>query len=505
MSAHPVAFLRLTNSRTDPHGWKPKKDDGKWRESLPRSGVRQNAADKKPLPTFASDCLAAAVRYARGMSTSRPRDLAHDLLLPTLLFAALGGMTWAVRGCSGFGGQMGCIFAGVTWGTAWWFIARDPARRQSRRYSSGWVILALTVGIGMAGARGWMQWPSFFNGRLMTDAGAGKFVPIPRMYGFIWLFIAGMPWAGLGACMLAWCGSRRPFPACLWLARLGCGIGGMYLGLFLFRNFPEVFLPLYSSIKAQYLDLQANPTLRRLINDNRAAIQHMGLYLGFLAFEIGRRDWKNVLLILTVGVVNGLGWALCQNWQWATQVWPKGNFNFWRCWESSGGISIGIAYGVAYFLVNRPTSDAEAQPPAGSPEPNLERFGAYAGLVYGLGLSIKNGLKGWCNIYIGNERYWDGVLWRIIGPLMLLSLIVLGWRIWRRRLPEDFAGDVFPHAYRLVWVMLIIQNVIAQLVTGPPTEWNEVAFCIYYVLLFFITSVILYHYQYRNRHSTASA
>ena len=47
----------------------------------------------------------------------------------------------------------------------------------------------------------------------MTDYGAGEFVPISRTYGFIWLFIAGMPWAGLGACMLAWCGSRRPFPA----------------------------------------------------------------------------------------------------------------------------------------------------------------------------------------------------------------------------------------------------------------------------------------------------
>jgi hypothetical protein len=27
------------------------------------------------------------------------QDLAHDLVLPTLLFAALGAMTWAVRGC----------------------------------------------------------------------------------------------------------------------------------------------------------------------------------------------------------------------------------------------------------------------------------------------------------------------------------------------------------------------------------------------------------------------
>ena len=426
---------------------------------------------------------------------SRQRDLAHDFLLPTLLFACLGAMTWAVRGCSGFGAANGCLFAGITWGTAWWFIARDPGRRQSRGYSSGWVVLALAVGLAMAGARGWMQWPSFFNGRLMTDASAGKFVPIPRIYGFVWLFIAGMPWAGLGACLLAWCGSRRPFPAWLWAVRLGCGFGVMYLALFLFYQLPEVFLPLYSTIKPQYHDFHANPNLRRLFNDNRAAIQHLGLYLGFLLFEVGRRDWKNVKLILTVGVLNGLGWAMCQNWQWATRVWPDGHFNFWRCWESSGGISIGIAYGVAYYLANNRMSEPEMAA-QGTSNPNLERLGAYLGLLLGLGISIKNGLKGWCNIYIGNENYWNGVLWKIIGPLMLVGLVAILWRIWRRRLPKAFEGDVFPHAYRLVWLMLIVQNVIAQLITGPWTAWSEVAFSIYYLVLFFLSAVILYHYHF---------
>src|SRR5207249_11166392 len=38
-----------------------------------------------------------------------------------------------------------------------------------------------------------------------------------------------------------------------------------------------------------------------------AAIRNLGFYLGFLLLELGRRDWKNVILILTVGVVNGLG------------------------------------------------------------------------------------------------------------------------------------------------------------------------------------------------------
>ncbi len=430
------------------------------------------------------------------MSNESRRDLAHDLLLPTILFAALGAMTWAVRGCSGFGAMKGCIFAGVMWGAAWWFIARDPSGQQSRRYTSGWIILALTIGIGISGARGWMQWPSFFEGHLQTNTAKGEFVPISRAYGFLWLFIAGVPWAGLGACMLAWCGSQRPTRIWHWGLRIACGIGMAFLVRKLYDSFPEVFLPLYKTMTAQYADFHTNPNLRRLINDNRAAITHLGLYLGFLVYETGRRDWKNVTLISTVGLVNGLGWSLFQNWKWAHEIWPDASFNFWRCWESSGGISIGVAYGVAYYLVNRRMSEEERVLQGTrwtNKHPNLERLGAYAGLVIGLGLSIKNGLKGWANIYVGNEQYWEGVLWNIIGPLMLVCLVALAAWIRLRPIPKGFQGDVFPHANRLIWLVLITQNVIAQLVTGPPTAWNEMVFSIYYVLLFILSAVILFH------------
>jgi hypothetical protein len=259
---------------------------------------------------------------ARPTSTSgrAAEDLADNLILPALLFMALGAMTWAVRGSSGFGAVNGCIFAGVTWGTAWWFIARDPSAEQSRRYSSGWIILALTIGIGIAGNRGWMQWPSFFDGRLQLDFSKQKFAPIPKIYGLVWLFIAGVPWAGLGACLLAWCAPHRPLTKLDWIIRLSCGLAAAMAARVLFENFPQFFLPLYKSLSAQYADLDHNPNLRRLIGDNRAALMHLGFYLGFLGCEAARRDWKNVILIATVGLLNGLGWAVCQNWQWAPHL-----------------------------------------------------------------------------------------------------------------------------------------------------------------------------------------
>ncbi len=434
----------------------------------------------------------------------RASDIAHDLVLPTLLFAALGAMAWAVRGCSGFGAVNGCVFAGVTWGAAWWYISRDPAGRQSRPFNSGWIVLALTVGIGLSGNRGWMQWPSFFDNQLQLNTPEGKFAPISRAYGFLWLFVAGVPWAGLGACLLSWCGSHRRAGSRDWALRISCAVAVALLARFLFDAFPAVFLPLYKSLGAEYADLHANPNLRRLINDDRAALTHLGLYLGFLLAEVGRRDWRNVKLITTVGLLNGVGWALFQNWKWAPALFPNASFNWWRCWESSGGISIGIAYGVGYWLANRPASAAEMRAtPLPTGNPNLERFGLYLGLLLGLGLSIKNGLKGWANLYVGNEDYWNAVLWRITGPMMLLGLALLLIQMRLRPIPRQSGKDLFPHAYRLIWLVFITQNVIAQLVTGPHAVWDETVFSIYYLLLLAISGVIVFHFRVVKAHAAS--
>ncbi len=609
------------------------------------------------------------------MLNLRRCNIANDLVLPTVLFAALGGMNWAVRGTRGFGGMAGCIFAGLTWGAAWWFIARDPARKQSRRYASGWIVLAITFGICISGARGWRQWSHFFVGQLYTNFAKQEFVPISSAYGFLWLFIAGVPWAGLGACMLAWCGSKSETRVWHWMLRIACGVGVGTLARYVFDHYPQHFLPLYASLESRYKDFEANPDLKRVINDCGAALTHLGYYLGFLLFEVVRRDWKNVVLILTVGIVNGAGWAALQNWEWAPGVWQHAHFAWWRCWESSGGISIGIAYGIAYFLVNRRMSDNEraivasrramAGPnfewllifsglaaflsvfagvlfggrgsigvgdlnlspqvslflrnhldswssiyfsivllfgaayyflyrgttadelPAkrkwtgilanvewgavclvaaliallfaerdisqsvrdllgralperivrsllpegilqfrmmcvgfvivcgtvwyllrrktfdeeksrGTPtdgDPNLERLGVYLGVLAGFAVSLLNGLTGWFQTYRGYENSFARVLWHILGPVYLLGLIAILACILLRPLPRNFGGNVYPRAYGLIWLVLIFQNAIAQLVTGPLTDWNEMAFNIYYVLLFAITAVIVLHFH----------
>ena len=566
------------------------------------------------------------------MSRSHSSALPYDLLFPVLLFAATGAMTWAVRGSSGYGGSWGCVFAGVLWGAAWWYLAQGGDGESRRPYASPWIVLAMVVGFGFSGARGWAQWPNFLEERLYTNAGANEFVPIDRWYGFLWVFIAAVPWAGIAACLLAWCGSTRETRVWHWISRLACGLGAGGLALLLYRWFPGWFLPLFNSLEAQYQDFDANPSLKRLVNDCREAVWHMGIYLGFLVYEIARREVKNVILILTVGLGNGIGWALFQNWKWAPAHWPDGSFNWWRCAESSMGISIGVAYGLAWFLVNRPRSATEEQQvqnrrcitgpnfewlivfgllswivaifvinidslqtvgvatfivvqltaiayylfyrqtyrasegdtpiparefgkydcPAicyvaalivaavllGGPlwqkgtthlygaivlftigpaamiwyrrqrelfetaqplnrfprgDGNIANWGLYLGVALGLAISIRSGLKGWINIYWGNEDYWSDLLWEYFTMLFPVLILALGLWFISRKPTATRKADTERKEYALVWLVLIVQNIFAQLVTGPGSSWTEFAFDAYYVMLFIISGLIVAH------------
>jgi len=667
------------------------------------------------------------------MRGTNRQDVAHDFVLPTLLFVVLGAMTWAVRGCAGAGGMNAHVAPGLTWGAAWWFLARDRSYEQSRRYASGWILLALAAGFAIAGERGWMQWPNFFSGQLSTNYSKGEYVPIAKTYGFVWFFIAGTAWAGLPACVLAWCGSGRSLRAWEWSLGLACGFGVAYSAWRIFSAYPRLFLPLYDRIQAKYLDFHANPNLAKLYRDNGASMRHLGFYLGFLLFEVARRDWKNVKLILSVGLLTGLGWAGCQNWRWASSVWPGASFNFGRCWEVSAGMCIGIGLGVAYYLANRrmsyqekaaeveqltgtgrvsewllasglllllgaamfwpsardlrqPASFPQAgpnylwgcvylamgfaagtiallqrlmskrrgqeEPPRqstpsadlewwaelglmlvfgwfiktqmmseygdgvadgamagwfgpgsiyfaisvlycvicclrrvaasgklsglGSKEgmnpawwldlnydslatylgltvilvwclgvgmlnswhaptffgiavaifgigyhyrasrgasragsalselPNLERWGVFLGLVYGLGLTVRKGLKGATNIYFSAENYWDAIFWNWISLAMLICLVVGIIKLLSRRIPWRLRTDLFPGAYGIIWLVLIAQNVLAQVVTGPVlglrASWIEASFSLLYLILFAASAVTVFHYQFVKIH-----
>jgi hypothetical protein len=61
----------------------------------------------------------------------------------------------------------------------------------------------------------------------------------------------------------------------------------------------------------------------------------------------------------------------------------------------------------------------------------------------------------------------------------------------------------------MVWLMLIAENVLAQVVTGPlfgpKGSWIEFVFSALYVILFLLTATIVFHFQYVKSHSDSCA
>ena len=82
-----------------------------------------------------------------------------------------------------------------------------------------------------------------------------------------------------------------------------------------------------------------------------------------------------------------------------------------------------VAVGTVYYLVRRRVFDDERQ--RGTPvrgDPNIERWGLYLGLLMGVGLSLRNGLKGCFGIYDSEHRDdWSQLLSNVFGPCLLYT------------------------------------------------------------------------------------
>ena len=181
----------------------------------------------------------------------------------------------------------GCVFAGVLIASAWFLLSRYPSGTSSRRYASGWSILAIVVGIGIEGMHGWMQWPSWSLGNFQLSFNPAVIDSVNPFYGYIWTFVAAVPWSGMGAVLLAWAGSRIPLKTKDWILRICFGVVGYLIAIGLFYLFPQVFLPLYNQLD-QYNSTLC-PNCHRAYSDNFLAMEWFGAYIGFLCYEIYRK------------------------------------------------------------------------------------------------------------------------------------------------------------------------------------------------------------------------
>ena len=75
---------------------------------------------------------------------SRKQQLLQKYFYPILLFGGLGGLTWAIRGSSGWGGFDGALIPGLTWGLIWVLLSCKRGCDQQ----VGMLWLGLGIGIG---------------------------------------------------------------------------------------------------------------------------------------------------------------------------------------------------------------------------------------------------------------------------------------------------------------------------------------------------------------------
>ncbi len=423
-----------------------------------------------------------------------------DLVIPVALFASLGAFSWAVRGCSGFGAIPGCMFAGLLWAVAWYYLSRETSPEKSRRYNLVWCLPAIMVGIGLMGMHGWMCWPSWVRGYFDVYNNGSTLVAINPAWGYVWFFIAGAPWAGMGAVFLAWTGSKTPLNWKNWIVRIIFGAVGGLLALALYFGAPQLFLPLYDT------GIYATPMTagaEHAFNECRDAWLYMGILLGWFSYEVVRKDWMNVkLIVLVSGIAGGL-WSAFQVIQYLGALFPTDGFNWWRIWESNGGVGIGIAYGIAYYFCNRELApeDPNQRIQRYSKHPNAEKIWAYLALIIGLGFYVINsGTKGFNNIYFGNDDSFTQPTFIpiVVGGLALFIYVLYSTK--KNPLAVKDARDPIPHYNVIFFVVYFIARAAGLLVTGakdvngmtgPWASWPEFAFFLYYIILMVFDNVTL--------------
>lgn len=413
----------------------------------------------------------------------------YEKFIPVFLLSSVGAFSWAIRGCAGYGTIKGCVFVGSILSAVWLFLSREKSMIKTRRYNMGWIVFALVFGIGIGGMRGWSQFPQWCNGIWhVHDYDWNYYVLVNPAWGYGWLFIAGSAWAGMGAILIAWAGNKVPLKRKDWIIRLSLGIGCGLLAGILFKIFPQWFVPLYDIL--EYDDFNVCTECFDALEDNFTSLVFFAVFFGFLLFEILRKDWMNVKLILIISMISGVSWIFFM-FLGTDDVW-------WRVWEGSAGLGIGLSYGIAFIFCNKPLNknDPNQRIQSYSNHPNLEKgFGIYLTYFFGMGWVTHQMVQGFSDIYLGFATPKFNIT--ILLPWAVFGLTFLGYIVWKSHLKPYIPGDHIDNVPEFNFIFLsvyIALRLYGFMVTGPLTNSWELGFFVFYAIQFAIESVFLILY-----------
>lgn len=416
----------------------------------------------------------------------------RDYLFAALIMGLMGAFFWAIRGTGGFGGEQGGILAGVGWAILWHGFSRIDGVGRQRPYGHAAVIAAITFGIAIGGFTGYGVYNSWVRGLFYLDHPNGL-RPVGAWTGYAMLFVCGLHWGGIPGAFLAWCAPRTRLDGLGWLARIGAGAAGAVVAYLIVDNFPQWFLPFYNEGLYQVAE---NKTCIRALGSAHTIAPHVGLFLGFLAFEIARRDWRAVGVML----VMSLGFAIpfSVGGYWHTLNDSALQISWWKNWEMSIGLGGGLAFGLAFYLFNRP--DFTMTPRTTT----IGELLAGAGIPMGIGVVqiLTGGYDGFRRLH---DLPWpelpDASEAIVLGGIALTGLAFLLWSRWQISPDDSQPGPSIPW-----WILMepIDLIVIVGFLISIPKEMKLantvllVLYTVYIALSAVLFSFLLYRCMQRK-------
>ena len=384
---------------------------------------------------------------------SRSRDVDLSAPVPALSLAVIlglmGAYVWAIRGTTGFGGSQGAALAGLAWAMMWYMFCHVDGQGERRPYGSLRAIAAITFGVALGGMTGYGVYVGWVQGNFYLNFPEGV-RDVGAWTGYLALFICGIHWGGNAGAFLAFAAPRYPLGLRGWIARICAGIIGFLLAALIVRIFPQWFLPFYHE---GLYEVEEYATCQRAVGSLRNIGPYVGLFLGFLAYEILRRDWRGVAIMLIMSLGFAVSFAL--GGYWHTFHGSGVALGWWKNWEMSIGLGGGLSFGLVFYLFNRPVL----------PEPRpLPRFrerlwGAAFPLWFVTGSIIANTWQGLVTLH-GFE--WTTTC-RILTVLVWLIPVTVLLALWLRSKASTLPAWAPPNVLLLIIVVGLIVSLPSTL------------------------------------------
>ena len=396
-----------------------------------------------------------------------------DYIFVALIMGLTGAFFWAIRGTSGFGGSSGGALAGLGWAMLWLGFSRFGGGAACRPYGSGRMVAGIAFGIACGGMTGYGVYTAWVNGLYQMN-GNEVSRDIAPWTGYAMLFFCGVHWGGVTGAFMAWCAPKAPLSWLGWGLRVACGVGAAVLAGYIVRWFPQFFLPFY---REGYYQVEEYKTSLRAMRSLPNVAQHVGLFAGFLAFEIARRDWRAVRLMLVMSLGFAIPFAV--GGYWHTMRGSALHIDWWKNWEMTIGLGGGLAFGLAFYLFNRPE---RAKAPRAVTR--LERiFPIGLTLWLAVGVVILGAYEGFIRVHGLKEQLEASRGAAFKGYLVVATIALLAWIHRTVTLKQEIYQDPEfpPMPMRAVWVILGV-TVAAGYVTSIPSEMrlaNQVLLTLY--------------------------